>query len=219
MKQCDYENTILKKQCGKKSVFVVDGKRYCCMHIKHVNSDKEICCVCLDTINKKDWKMLHCKHHLHKECFGQLMSRYILTCPMCRGYMGRNIDLKEQFKIHINDQTFHYNKLEEIFQNDAIKEIRKRRRKDRPKYIFKRLIDVVIQEYIDSDNPPESELSHEFKNTIFLWVNAVTCKLELRPFQSTSFHFKYFPFTFKQKIYLQDADTINTILRSYLNTI
>jgi hypothetical protein len=214
---CDYVVSPLSKKCLLNGRFSCDDKNYCNKHIRIVNSDKEVCCVCLDNIHQKDWKLLHCKHHLHKKCFEQLMNRYILKCPMCRTYLGRDIVINEQFKIHINEHTYTYN-MEDVFNRESLKKIRKRTRKHRPRYIFKELIRVALDQYIFS-NDDEDTNEEEYMDIVNEWVRAIECRFEVTPFISTPFCFTHFPFSFKKQIYMHEKEVLNIIIRLYLTTI
>lgn len=215
---CDYLISG-KRNCLLTGKFLCNTNRYCNKHIRIINSDKEVCCVCLDEINKKDWKVLRCKHHLHKGCYRHMMNRYMLKCPMCRTYLKRDIDINEQFKLHLNGNTFTYN-LNDMFRENTLKTIKKRRRKDRPKYIFKRLILIAFEQYMWADDiNDESIFTDEYKNMVNTWVDSIECKFELKPFVSPTFNFTQFPFRFKNQLYLHEDDVLNIIIRMYLNTI
>jgi hypothetical protein len=136
---------------------------------------------------------------------------------MCRAYLGRNIIvLGEQFRIHINGQMYAY-QLEEVFHNDIIKTIKKRRRKDRPKYIVRRLLDIAIDKHYTGDN--DSGYTAEYKKKVNTWIeNNVVCKFEIKPFETTCFGFKWFPFLLKNQMYLQENDVLNSIIWRYLRT-
>ena len=216
--KCDYVLSA-GRNCLLKSRFPCDGKNYCNKHIRIVNSDKEVCCVCLDNIHKKDWKLLHCKHHLHKKCFEQLMNRFIFKCPMCRTYLGRDIVIKEQFTIYINEQSYTYN-MEDVFKSESLKKIRKRTRRDRPNYIFKGLIRVALDQYIFYDDEQDNNtFSEAYMDSVNEWVRTIGCRFELKPFISTTFCFSHFPFSFKNQLYNHEEDVLNIIIRMYLTII
>ena len=72
----------------------------------------EDCSICMEDISIKQYKkrttvVLDCGHHLHTKCLNKWVSQQssngnIPNCPICRGYIVRNIDMKEHTVINVS---------------------------------------------------------------------------------------------------------------------